>query len=86
MLLWMGAHNADYAAMRAQFKTEKQWPLSTERKFMATLGQSANGETFHVKGAPDIVLERCQNQQTTSEIARFIQRMGAPRTEAVAVR
>jgi Ca2+-transporting ATPase len=63
MLLWMGAQNTDYNALRNSFKTLKQWPFSTERKFMATLGESGNGPVFHVKGAPDIVLSRCETIQ-----------------------
>lgn len=84
MLLWMGAKNADYAALRDQFQTLKQWPFSTERKFMATLGRSENGETFHVKGAPDIVLSRCQNQQTASGIEPLGEAQRAMILEAIA--
>jgi Ca2+-transporting ATPase len=61
LLLWMKEHGHDYDAFRARFDVTRQWPFSTERKFMATLGQSdvLNTPVLHVKGAPDIVLERC---------------------------
>ncbi|PQV62933.1 Ca2+-transporting ATPase [Abditibacterium utsteinense] len=73
MLLWMGAKGTDYAALRGEFQSQKQWPFSTERKFMATLGTSAQGNTFHVKGAPDIVLARCATRQTAEGQAPFSQ-------------
>ena len=63
LLLWTKAQGNDYEAIRQSFQTTRQWPFSTERKFMGTVGRSANGATtLHIKGAPDIVLALCKTQ------------------------
>jgi magnesium-transporting ATPase (P-type) len=42
-------------------------PFESEHKFMATLHKSAAGEDFLlVKGAPEVILEHCDRQQTVS--------------------
>ena len=67
LLLWMKNQGGDYEALRQNFDTTRQWPFSTERKFMGTLG-NAPGEnpTLDIKGAPDIVLGLCQTQISES--------------------
>ena len=42
-------------------------PFESEHKFMATLHRSADGKQFLlVKGAPEVILEHCDRQQTVS--------------------
>ena len=42
-------------------------PFESEHKFMATLHKSADGKEFLlVKGAPEVILEHCDRQQTAS--------------------
>jgi magnesium-transporting ATPase (P-type) len=42
-------------------------PFESEHKFMATLHRSADGkEVLLVKGAPEVILERCDRQQTVA--------------------
>jgi magnesium-transporting ATPase (P-type) len=42
-------------------------PFESEHKFMATLHKSAEGQEFLlVKGAPEVILEHCERQQTVS--------------------
>jgi len=42
-------------------------PFESEHKFMATLHRSAEGkEVLLVKGAPEVILERCDRQQTAA--------------------
>ena len=42
-------------------------PFESEHKFMATLHKQAEGKEFLlVKGAPEVILEHCDRQQTTS--------------------
>ncbi len=65
LLLWMHDSAADYQQAREGFQIAHQWPFSTERKFMGTLGTSSHGNLLHVKGAPDIVLARCETQLTS---------------------
>ena len=61
LLLWLDELGIDYMHYRSAFSIKHQWPFSTERKFMGTLGlSSAHGElVLHVKGAPEIVMDRC---------------------------
>jgi magnesium-transporting ATPase (P-type) len=39
-------------------------PFESEHKFMATLNRAADGEMLLVKGAPEVILEHCDRQQT----------------------
>ncbi len=42
-------------------------PFESEHKFMATLHRSSDGkEVLFVKGAPEVILERCDRQQTAA--------------------
>ncbi len=63
LLLWLDANGEEYIVARKGFEVRTQWTFSTERKFMGTLG--ANG-TLHIKGAPEIVLDRCDRIHTTN--------------------
>ena len=50
-------------------------PFESEHKFMATLHKSAAGkETLLVKGAPEVILENCDRQQTASGQATSLDR------------
>ncbi|OZI34775.1 carbonate dehydratase [Bordetella genomosp. 10] len=40
-------------------------PFESEHKFMATLNRSADGDMLLVKGAPEVILEHCDRQQTS---------------------
>ena len=65
LLLWMNGQGQNYENSRQNFGTVRQFPFSTERKFMATMGKSAalNGQTVaHFKGAPDILMARCSRK------------------------
>ena len=66
LLLWLAGHGRDYAPVRAAFDRIRQWPFSTERKYMATLGIAPGEElpVLHVKGAPDVVLALCTRRRT----------------------
>lgn len=61
LLLWLEQQGIDYILSRDTFPVAKHLTFSTERKFMATLGASptTGGTVLHVKGAPEIVMERC---------------------------
>src|SRR5262245_22655061 len=52
-------------AEQAAFPRIDAIPFESEHKFMATLHESADGkQVLLVKGAPEVILERCQLQQT----------------------
>jgi Ca2+-transporting ATPase len=57
----LASGNVDYQMVREAFSIVRQWTFSTERKFMGTAGLSAvTGKlTLYVKGAPEIILNRC---------------------------
>lgn len=67
LLLWLDGAGLDWAKARADFAIATQWTFNTERKMMGTLGQSPPlGRTvLHVKGAPEIVLARCDRFATS---------------------
>jgi magnesium-transporting ATPase (P-type) len=55
----------DRQAEQAAFPRIDAIPFESEHKFMATLHRSADGRQFLlVKGAPEVILERCRLQQT----------------------
>ena len=50
-------------------------PFESEHKFMATLNKSAAGkEALLVKGAPEVILEHCDRQQTANGQAALLDR------------
>lgn len=71
LLLWLRQRGADYEALRQGATRIEELPFTTERKYMATIVQSASGKTIlYVKGAPEIVFGMCGNTQgvTKAEI------------------
>lgn len=62
LLLWLESTGQDYVRSREGFEVGYQWVFSTQRKYMATLGDSPalGAGTLHVKGAPEIVLSKCR--------------------------
>ena len=59
-MLWLRDQGVDYAALRDGAKVVDQLTFTTERKFMATLVDSPlGGRYLYIKGAPEIVLNRC---------------------------
>lgn len=64
LLLWLNGKGVDYRALRESAKVIEELPFSTERKFMATLVESAamkGKRILYVKGAPEIVYVQCKN-------------------------
>jgi magnesium-transporting ATPase (P-type) len=54
----------DGQAERAAYPRIDSIPFESEHKFMATLHRSSDGkEALFVKGAPEVILERCDHQQ-----------------------
>ncbi len=73
LLLWLDENGVDYQEIRSRFRVDRQWPFNTERKFMGTLGRGAgDGQpVLHVKGAPEILLERCSTVLTPGGVERI---------------
>ena len=70
LLLWLNKQGADYRMLRESVKTISEVPFSTERKYMATVVESAAMEgkkVLYVKGAPEIVYELCKEKTVSKE-------------------
>lgn len=70
LLLWLYKQGCDFIAMREQAKTLQEVPFSTERKYMATVVQSAalqGKKVLYVKGAPEIVYGLCRETSVSKE-------------------
>jgi magnesium-transporting ATPase (P-type) len=65
----------DRAAEQAMLPRIDAIPFESEHKFMATLHKSSAGqEALFVKGAPEVILEHCDRQQTTAGEAAALER------------
>ena len=63
LLIWLNGQGVDYRPIRESVKTIAEVPFSTERKYMATMVESAalpGKKVLYVKGAPEIVLGLCK--------------------------
>ncbi len=63
LLLWLHQNKTNYLDLREDASIVEQLTFSTERKYMATLVDSPllNKRVLYVKGAPEIVLSKCNN-------------------------
>ncbi|MDE5942360.1 MAG: HAD-IC family P-type ATPase, partial [Muribaculaceae bacterium] len=62
LILWLKDNGIDYAALRESVKTVEELPFSTERKYMATVVETADRHRYlFVKGAPEIVYGLCHD-------------------------
>ena len=70
LLLWLESQNVDYIPYRTGFEIEAQIPFSTHHKYMGTMGKSAlkDSTVFYLKGAPEIILDRCTHILTESGV------------------
>lgn len=70
LLLWLDDKAIAYEKEREKFDILDEWTFSTERKYMATLGKSSLtfANVLHIKGAPEILLDRCETMLTNSGV------------------
>ena len=63
LLLWLHTNGINYLELREDASVVEQLTFSTERKFMATIVDSPllNKKVLYVKGAPEIVLSKCND-------------------------
>lgn len=67
LLLWLRKEGSDYRDLRSSVRLIDEVPFSTERKYMASVVENADGKVYlFVKGAPEIVY----GMTAHSEIAR----------------
>lgn len=68
LLLWLYKRGVDYQAIKDKVTVIEELPFSTERKYMATVVQSADGSRIlYVKGAPEIVFGLCKDTSAVSK-------------------
>ena len=68
LLLWLYKRGVDYQAIKDRVTVIEELPFSTERKYMATVVQSADGSrVLYVKGAPEIVFGLCKDTSAVSK-------------------
>ena len=88
LLQWLHEHGEDYECLRTEAKIVDRLTFSTERKYMATLIERCDTrERFLlIKGAPEVVLARCDAATIPAEIQEQLLGMQrrAMRTLAVA--
>lgn len=70
LLLWLHENNVDYLPLRKSHENLKEWPFNTERKYMATIAKikDIDKPILFVKGAPEIVLQKCTLVQTAEKL------------------
>ncbi|MCM1520244.1 MAG: calcium-translocating P-type ATPase, PMCA-type [Lachnoclostridium sp.] len=67
LLLWLHDSGVDYRILKQQSVIVDELPFTTERKYMATLVDDADGRRIlYVKGAPEIVLGMCKGSANSS--------------------
>lgn len=62
LLLWLRERGVNYLDIKDKTTRIEELPFSTERKYMATVIESANGKKIiYVKGAPEIIFGMCRD-------------------------
>lgn len=59
LLLWLYDQGIDYRTLKEEVVYEMELPFSTERKLMAVVIRTDQERILYVKGAPEIVYEKC---------------------------
>ena len=63
LLLYLDTNSIDYDSQRRSVIKKVELPFSTERKYMATVVENPDGNSYlFVKGAPEIVYSLCKNR------------------------
>lgn len=68
LLLWLNDEGVEYRTLREAVTVVEELPFSTERKYMATVVESAAADgrrLLYVKGAPEIVYALCSTADVT---------------------
>lgn len=70
LLLWLHEKGVNYLSIREDVEIAEQLTFSTERKFMASLVKSPSlkRKVLYIKGAPELVLSKCNYVLTSSGI------------------
>ncbi|OKH11419.1 calcium-translocating P-type ATPase, PMCA-type [[Limnothrix rosea] IAM M-220] len=76
LLLWLDDRKLNYLNYRYGFDLTSQGAFSAEKKYMTSLGRSPilGEEVLYLKGAPEVVLQRCDYQLTPTGIKPLTER------------
>ncbi|MBR1546784.1 MAG: calcium-translocating P-type ATPase, PMCA-type [Prevotella sp.] len=73
LLLWLQEQHVDYRVLREQVVYEAELPFSTERKMMAVVVSTSKGRILYVKGAPEMVGQKCDmSEPQRTEIQKYL--------------
>ncbi len=73
LLLWLQEQRIDYRVLREQVIYEAELPFSTERKMMAVVVSTSKGRILYVKGAPEMVGQKCDmTEPQRTEIQKYL--------------
>ena len=72
LLLWLQQQGVNYVTLRTAAHVTEEIPFTTERKYMATRVD----DTLYIKGAPEIVMEKCGLSQQGEEPLPFTGEVG----------
>ena len=73
LLLWLQEQRIDYRVLREQVMYEAELPFSTERKMMAVVVSTSKGRILYVKGAPEMVGQKCDmTEPQRTEIQKYL--------------
>lgn len=70
LLLWLNAKGIDHRTLRDSAKVVEELPFSTERKYMATVVESAalaGKRVIYIKGAPEIIYSLCKTSDADKQ-------------------
>lgn len=68
LLLWLRKEGSDYRDLRSSVRLIDEVPFSTERKYMASVVENADGKVYlFVKGAPEIVYGMTAHSEIAKE-------------------
>ena len=80
LLRWLMQQGVDYQRLRDEHPFTAREPFSTERKYMST----TVNDTIYIKGAPEVVMAKCNNSSQEMEAQLLKWQQHAMRTLAIA--
>ena len=86
LLLWLRSQGQDYRQLRESAPVVDQLPFTTERKYMATVVESAaqpGRHVLYVKGAPEIVFGLCRTVEGNATRSQIDEQLAAYQNRAM---
>lgn len=74
ILVLAGKAGMDYNKLKHSLKFLQELPFTTERKMMSVVYKDGGGPISYVKGAPEVIIDRCSHILENGKIKRMDQR------------